>query len=472
MISTTPPRRVSAILEGQETEASRESITRALERTIRRRVVEMGVPSTASFLLLTIYDLVDIFWLAKIGEEPVAAVTMFMSLLWVLSFPNNIVGSGSVAVISRRFGEGDAIRTEISIKNTFLSKLTIGIVVGTIGILTLPWALDFLGAEPRVRELALDYGVIQFATLGLSLMSFSVYTAFRGVGRPTLGMWISVAGTIVNLGLDPLLIFGVGPFPELGIRGAAIASALGYFTVCLWGCIALASRKSPLRVRWFAKPGPERRDLGQILRVGLPSGISALSSSLFGSIVVKLVATYGTTVVALFGMSQNILKFGGVILAGLGLGTSALIGQYLGSRQLHRAWLSAVIGLRLGSGAMLIYAAFVFACASLLVPLFFDDPVLVEPGALYLRILCVGLPFLGLASGSEQAFAGAGKNTPPMLIHMASGWVLTVPLMILLGKTLGFGPPGLMIGNSIGQAAGALIALWLVRRGSWLEHEL
>jgi putative MATE family efflux protein len=472
MIRSLPPPQVTTILERPENSAIPESITPALKRETLRRVLAMGLPSMASFLLLTIYELIDIFWLAKLGEEPVAAVTVFSAFLWVLAFANQIVGTGSVAVISRRFGERDDRRTEISIKNTFLAKLAVGAAFGVIGIFLIEEALSFLGADPVVRDLGVQYGRIQCAFLGISLASFSVYTALRGIGRPTLGMWTGVAGTVVNLAFDPLLIFGIGPFPALGIVGASIASALGFLTVTVWGLIALGSRRSPVQVHWFRPPRPDLSEMMQMVRIGLPSGVSGLSFALSASIIVKLVAIYGTTVVALFGMSQKIVRFGIMLLAGLGLGSSALIGQYLGSKHLHRAWLSAVITMQLGSVTMLAFAVFVWLFAPQLVAMFFGEEGLIGSGKLYLRMLALGLPFVGLTIGSEQAYAGAGKNTPPMVMHMVSSWVLTIPIMYLFGETLRLGPAGMMAGNSLGLALGAMIGVWLVRRGSWLEHRV
>jgi Na+-driven multidrug efflux pump len=195
------------------------------------------------------------------------------------------------------------------------------------------------------------YARPQFLVLGVILASFSVYTALRGIGRPRLAMWISLAGAAVNLVLDPLLIFGIGPFPELGIVGASVASALGWITVTGWGCVALASAHSSVRVRWLAPPYPDIGEMRAMLRIGAPSGLSSFSMALFGAVIVKLVAVYGTGAVALFGMAQKILGFGRTLIAGLGLGSGALVGQHLGGGKLERAWVTTVVSIRMGDSA-------------------------------------------------------------------------------------------------------------------------
>jgi Na+-driven multidrug efflux pump len=209
-----------------------------------------------------------------------------------------------------------------------------------------------------------------------------------------------------------------------------------------------------------------------MIRIGLPSGIGALSFALSASVVVKLVAIYGTTVVALFGACQKVLRFGIMVMVGLGLGTSALVGQFLGSRQLDRAWLAAVVNIRLAAWGMLIFGGTLAVAAPWVVRIFFADPALVEPGSLYLRLLAIELPFVGIILGAEQAYAGAGRNTPPLLMHLLVVWGFIVPLMLLGGRALGFGPAGMMAGHSLGQILGAIVAVRLLQSGSWLTHEV
>lgn len=471
MFPIRPSARVRAILSRADSGAP-PALGKDLEREVLRKVLGMGLPSVASFLLLTVYDLIDIFWLAKLGEEPVAAVTVFAALLWILAFGNQIIGTGSVAVISRRFGAADAGGTERAIKTTFLGKAVVGTSAGLIGIAVLPRALEMMGAAPEVAALGVRYGRIACAGLGVSLASFSVYTSLRSVGRPALGMWISLLGAVVNTVLDPLLIFGVGPFPRLGITGAAIASFAGFAVVTAVGMAVLAGPRSPVRVRWLRAPFPRVDEAVRLMRIGLPSGASSLSFALAGSVVVKLVAIHGTAVVALFGMSNKVLMFAINVLAGLGLGTSALVGQYLGSREPHKAWLAAALNLRVATTAMLGCAAFVGIAAPWIVRMFFPDPELVGPGALYLRLLAIGLPFTGLTVGTDQAYAGAGRTVPPMIMQVAISWAMIIPLMMLLGIALDFGPPGMMLGRSLGQVAGSVVAVVMVRHGGWLGHEV
>lgn len=432
----------------------------------------MGLPSMTGFLVQSIYDLTNMFWLARIGAAPVAAITMCATYIWVLSFPNMVIGVGSVATISRRYGEGDKGRTEMSIKSTFLLKFIFGSLLGVVGILTLRFALKFMGAAPDVHELAVDYGMIQFSTLGFAMTSYSVYTALRSTSRPKAAFWMQALGAAVNAMLDPLLIFGIGPFPEWGIMGAGIATSIASITVVLGGCYAL-SRPGDIQVHWFRKPRPTLEELWSIIRVGLPGGVNQLSFSLSTTVVIKLVAVFGTEVVAVYGMATKALHFGVMMVAGLGLGTGALIGQFLGGKQLDRAWLAGVLSTRLAGWIMLGYATLLFAFAPWIVLFFFkEQPQLWSLGSHLLRIMAVSLPMIGIHIGAETAFEGAGQNTPPMILSIVHAWVMVIPFMWVLGRIFDFGAPGLMWGWTIAHVAGGLAAIWMLNRGTWLKHEL
>jgi Na+-driven multidrug efflux pump len=209
-----------------------------------------------------------------------------------------------------------------------------------------------------------------------------------------------------------------------------------------------------------------------MIRIGAPSGFTSFSMALFMSVIVKLVAVYGTAVVALFGMAQKILRFGRMLVGGLGLGAGALVGQHLGAGRLERAWLTAVVSMRLGSGFLLVFGALVAGAAPILVSFFFRDEKLAGPGILYLRLMAIGLPFAGISVACENSFSGAGMNKPPMVVQIVTAWVLTVPAILLLGQGLDWGPPGAMLGIAIGEILGAMLSLGMLRRGAWLTHRI
>jgi putative MATE family efflux protein len=470
MLRTSPPHKVAELIHGPLNGQAPPAFTREVRRGIMREVLSMGLPSMTGFLVSSLYEIVNMFWLARIGSAPVAAITMGVTFIWVLSFWNMIIGTGSVATISRRFGEGDLLRTEQSIKNTFVLKFALGTLFGVPAIFILPWVLDFMNAAPDVKALGIRYATLQLCVLGFAACGYSVYTALRSIGQPRAALWIQALGTGVNCVIDPLLIFGIGPFPQLGILGASIATATAHITVVATGMWALQRAKSPVRVKWLHSPAPAWPEMWQQIRIGLPAGVNSMSFSLATSFAVKLVAAFGTTAVAAYGMSSKVMHFGVMAVAGLGLGTGALIGQYLGARQLDRAWLAGVLSTRLAFWIMIGYAAALLVLNNLVVSLFFSDPATHDLARQILRIMLISLPMIGLHIGAETVFEGAGQNTPPMILSIVHSWVMVIPFMYLFGTVLHFGPLGLMWGWTLAHALGGLAALWLFRRGTWLMH--
>jgi putative MATE family efflux protein len=472
MLHTKPPRHIAELIHGPLDDAKPTGFAQEIKRAMFREVLSMGLPSLTGFLVASLYEVVNMFWLARIGPAPVAAVTMCASIMWVLSFTNEVTGNGSVAVISRRFGEGKAAHTEQAIKATFLLKFGGGTVLGLLGLVLLPQLLRLVGASSDVQSLGVRYGSLQLILLGFTHASYSVYTSLRSIGEPRAALWIQLLSVALNCVLDPILIFGWGPIPELGVLGAAIATSAARLSVVITGCWALERAKSPVRVRWLSKPFPTFGEMKQIIKIGFPGGINSLSFALSVSAAVRLVSSYGTITIALYGMSMKVLQFGIMAIVGLGLGTGALIGQFLGSREKHKAWLASVLSIRFAVWLMAGYAAAILVLAPLVVRMFFSDPSLSTPGATILRIMALSLPFIGLHIGAETVFSGAGRNVPTMVLSIVHSWVMVIPLMYLFGIFLEWGPNAMMMGWGIAHMCGGMAALWLYRRGSWLKHEV
>jgi Na+-driven multidrug efflux pump len=187
------------------------------------------------------------------------------------------------------------------------------------------------------------------------------------------------------------------------------------------------------------------------------------------TIGVRLVASYGTDVVAIFGAAHKVLHFGIMSMVGFTLGTSALIAQFLGAKELVKSWIAGVHSIRMAGYVMLAYALFVFFFAEWIIHAFFDVADVGDIGPTLLRIMAVSIPFAGIHVGAETVFEGAGHNRPMMLLSVAHSWLLMVPFMYIFGLTLEWGPVGMIAGSSIAHGLGGLIAVWLFYKGSWLR---
>ncbi|MBD3236660.1 MAG: MATE family efflux transporter [Candidatus Eisenbacteria bacterium] len=440
-----------------------------LEGSIIGSILKMGVPSMIGFAFGNLYDLADAYWLSRLGSTPVAAVTILGPFLWVVHSANMIVGAGSVAVISRRWGERDRLRTELAIRETLLLKWIVALGVGLAGYLFVPWIIRVLGAEGEAIDLGVTYGRIIFLGIGFNFATYSIFTALRGVANPKMAMVIMLGFTVLNIVLDPFLIFGWWVFPPMGVAGAAWASVISYATAFAVGLLVLTSGVANIRLHLRSAHPVQWRIMGQILRIGAPTAIGEISFSSARTVIMPMISMFGMGVVAAYGVSTRISSFGIMLLVGIGLGLSALIGHNVGAGKLERARRTAHQAVLLATGIMTAIGVLTFVGAGFIMRRFFADPQIVAHGIEMMRIFSLGFPFIGLYITLENVFGGVGENRPAMIANIIHSWVLEVPAVYACTKLLGWSQTA--VWWSI-VAAGTIIATIFYsyyRRGSWLH---
>jgi putative MATE family efflux protein len=389
-------------------------------------VLYMGVPSMVGFAAMTVYALINMFWVARIGTAEVAAVTLFSSFAFVLSSINSMVGSGSVAVISRRFGERNFEATGNAIEQTIAMKLLMGLPMAVIGYFAIDNVLGLMTREQHIVDLGTQYGRIYFLGLPFMFTTYTVYTGLRGIGDAPRAMYIMLLSTGLNMSLDPLFIFTLG----MGVRGAALATLISAAVAVTVGLLVLRFGEACVRIR----PRGFRFDFGvmaQILKIGLPPFFESLSRSLALWVFAILVAAYGTTVVAAYGVSTRIVELGIVFAVGLELGASAIVGQNLGAGKPERAGASArkAAFLALGISAAISAAEIIFGRE--IMQVFGKSAEVKAQGVEVLRYFAVNQPLYATAIGLSSAFYGSGKTWPPMVAGLASAWAVNIPLSAL-----------------------------------------
>lgn len=439
------------------------------EGSIIKSVLSMGLPSMLGFGIGNIYDLIDMFWLSRLGPEPVAAITILGPSLWVLHSANTIVGVGSVAIISRRYGEKDIIETEMSIKETIILKLLAGIFFGIIGFIFTPFILNLLGAKGEVLEAGIVYGRIIFAGMGFNFATYSIFTALRGTANPNIAMTIMFALSGLNMLLDPFMIFGWWIFPAMGVAGAAWATVIAYAVAFLTGLVILYMGKGNVRLH-FRNARPVRwQTMWQILKIGLPSAIGQVSFSLARLVIMPMITIFGTAVVAAYGVSQRVSSLGITLLVGIGLGLSALIGHNLGAGKLDRARKTADQAILLSTGIMTALGIITFIFAAPIMRIFFRDPDIVGYGVSILRILAIGFPFLGLSLMMENVYTGAGENRPAMIYYILQAWCMEIPGVYLTTQILHLDQNAVWWTMTATIIISVLAFYLYFRRGKWLH---
>ncbi len=440
------------------------------EGSIIGSILKMGLPSMFGFLAQNIYSMVDTFWVSRLenGTAAVAAVTFFGSLLWMLFSFNQLVGPGSVAVISRRYGEKEFDRAGTAIKETILLKLFFGTPLAIVGWFVLPEALKLLGAEGEALTLGITYGRILIVGLPIMYASYSIYTALRGVANPNWAMGLMIGSNILNLVFDPILMFGWGPFPEMGVAGAAVASLGSYTVAFLLGVGLFFGNHFNVKLRWRSIIPISWQSMWKIIKIGIPAWLGDISLSGSRLLLTPLVAGFGTAVVAAYGVSIQFFAFGIMVLVGIGLGLSSLIGHNLGSGKKERAKETADKSILLGMATMTVFGVICFLFARVFMGMFFDTAPAVAYGTEILKIFAVGFPFFGAYIMLESIHSGVGLNTPYMIIATIHSWGFQLLPALVFTQLLTYDQTAIWWALSISGVLSSAIFYLYYRRGRWL----
>jgi len=444
------------------------------EGSVMVSILGMGLPSMFGFLSQNIYSFVDTYWVSRLPEKEagVAAVTFFSTLLWLFFSFNQLVGPGSVAVISRRYGEKEFDLAETAIKETLVLKLFFGVLFGIIGYIFVPEMLIVLGADELALEMGVQYGRIMFMGMGIMYATYSIYTAMRGTANPQMAMILMLASNALNMVLDPIFMFGYLGLPAMGIEGAALASVLSYAITLAVGLFLFYADFTNVRLHLVGKVPMHLTSMWKLVRIGIPSWFGSMSFSGARLILTPLIAAFGTSVVAAYGVGNQISSFGVSVLVGIGLGLSSLIGHNVGSGKTERAKKTADHAIALGVGIMLVFGIATFAFARPLMGMFFQSAETIGIGVKMLRILAIGFPFMGIFLMIEEIHTGVGLNTPAMVVQIINAWLFEVIPVVVLTQLLGFSEEAIWWTLSAALALSAIGFYQYYQRGRWLTVQV
>jgi putative MATE family efflux protein len=450
-----------------QTEKARTDYT---EGSVTQAILKMGLPSMFGFLSQNIYGLVNMFWVSHLpqSESAVAGITFFNNLAWFLGTFNHLIGPGSVAVISQRYGEKEYDKTEKAIKETLVLKLAVGAIFGFIGYLFLPQLMYLIGARGEALSLGLQYGKIIFIGLPINYAIWTIFTALRGTANPHKAMALMFGFSALNIILDPILIFGWLGVPAFGMVGAAYASNITFATIFLLGVWLFYAGHTNVRLHWRGKEKMTWDSMWLLIKIGIPSWLAEMSFSSSRLIITPLVAGFGTAVVAAYGVSNQIMGLGFTLMVGIGLGLSSLIGHTVGAGKIDRAKRTGDKSLVLGIGIMTVYGLIVFFFAGPMLGIFFKNPETIAHGVTLLHIASLGLPFWGVLMMLECIHTGVGLNTPTMVVNIINAWVLQILPIFVIRQYFNGGELSVWWILSIAYAISSFLFYAYYQRGRWL----
>ena len=426
-------------------------------------ILEMGVQNLAQIL--------DTYWIGQLGSAALAAVTISITIRWVLNSLANGLGIGGMAVVARRIGAKDPAAAEHAVWQTILLGVTISLILSVTGMILARPLLVLLGADAEVLPLGLAYLRISFAGIFTLILVFAINAMLRGAGEAGMAMRVLFLTTGVTVVLEPILIRGWGPLPALGVAGSALAFVLGFGAGLALQLGILLSGRARIRIDLHSLR-PDLPLMGRIIRISLPSTIQMTLRSSSRLIIVALVGAFGTYATAGYGVANRMLLIALIPCFGMGNSAGTLVGQNLGARQPGRAERSAWwVGIY-SAGYMAVAALILTIFAPSLVGIFDATPEVVAIGTECVRV--VAWSMIASAGGVVLArgFDGAGNTVPAMAINLLTLWGMELPIAYGLSQWLGFGVTGVWWGRAVANLAnGLLFAIWF-RRGKWKEREV
>jgi len=439
--------------------------------SLNRAILLLAIPMILEMVLESLFAVVDVFWVGRLGADAVATVGLTESLLSLVFAIGLGLSLSTTAMVARRIGEKDPAAAAVAGVQAIILGLTVAVLVGAPCVFYAPQLLRLMGASPEIIRVGSGYARIALGGGGVIVMLFLNNAIFRGAGDAAIAMRLLWVSNVINLVLDPCLIFGWGPFPKLGVTGAALATFSGRSIGVLYQFYRLLRGTERIRVlRNQVKVNFQV--LLRLLRVSLTGILQFAIAHTSWIGLVRIVSIFGSAALAGYTIAIRVLIF--VILPSWGLSNAAatLVGQNLGAKQPERAqtsvWRTGFYNMLFLGFIGVIFLLF----ATPIVRLFSNDPVVVPRAATCLRILSYGN--IGYAYGMVmlQAFNGAGDTVTPTYVHFFGFWILEIPLGYFLAITAHLGANGVYISIVIAEGAIAAAGILLFRRGRWKGQQI
>ena len=447
-------------------EAIRGSHQDFTEAPIGRAVVLLAVPMVLEMMMESVFVVADVFFVGRLGPDAVATVGITESLMTVMYALAIGLSIGAAATVARRVGEKDPDSAGRSAVQSVLMGLGAAAIFGTIGTLFGPQLLALMGASDDVLRTGSTFARVMLGGSGTVVMLFLINAVFRGAGDAAIAMRVLWFANVINIILGPCLIFGIGPFPELGVTGAAVGTTIGRGSGVVYQLIHLSRGNGRLRIR----RSHLKLDLDVMRSIVRISGTATFqnfvgTASWMG--LVRILTGFGSAAVAGNTIGIRIILFALLPSFGVSNAAATLVGQNLGAKKPDRAEAAAWKAGMYNTICLGTVGAIFLLFAPQIVSLFTMDPEVALYAVRCLRIVSAGFLFYGYAMVLTASFNGAGDTRTPTLINLVCLWMWEIPLAWALAHPFGFGPTGVFIAVSVAFSTMAFVSGWLFSKGMW-----
>ena len=440
---------------------------------IGRAILLLAIPMVLEMLMESVFAVVDIYWVSHLGgdvaKEAVATVGLTESLLTVVYALAIGLSIGAMAMIARRIGEQNPEGAARSAVQAIALALIVAVVIGAIGAPLAPKLLKLMGGSPWVVDHGSAFTRVMLAGNVTVVMLFMINAIFRGAGDAAIAMRTLWLANWINILLGPCLIFGLGPFPKLGLLGAAIATNIGRGTGALFAVTKL--------IREGGRFNIERRHLriepsiiGRLLRLSATGTFQVFIGMASWIGLVRIISSFGSNAMAGYTIGIRVILFALLPSWGMANAAATMVGQALGARDPDRAeravWKAGFYNMIFLGIVGIIFVLF----APQLISLYDPEPEVARYGVDCLRIISYGFLFYAYGMVLGQSFNGAGDTWTPTIINLFVFWLWEIPLGYFLGVALGMGPRGVFFAVTIAFSTLAVVSAIVFRRGRWKKR--
>jgi putative MATE family efflux protein len=434
--------------------------------SINRAIFLLAVPMVLEMMMESVFAVVDIFFVSRLGADAVATVGITESMITIVYAIAVGLSMATTAIVSRRIGEKNPRGAAKAAFQSMLTGLFVSLLIAIPGIIYAQDLLKMMGTSEIIYNQMWGYAAIMLGGNAVIMLLFIINAVFRSSGDAAISMRILWLANIINIILDPILIFGLGPFPALGVMGAAIATTTGRGIGVIFQLYILFSGKKRVRLT-IADIAIEWKLIKNLLRLsmgGIGQHIIATSSWIG---LMRIVSEFGSNVVAGYTIALRVVVFSLLPSWGISNAAATLVGQNLGAKQPDRAEKSVWAVGKVNLIFMGLISLVLIMIPSVFIKLFISDPVVILNGALSLRIVSYGFIAYGFGMVMVQALNGAGDTLTPTRINLFCFWLLEIPLAWMLAIHFGFEHAGVYWAIVAAETTMTVTAAFFVKRGKW-----
>jgi len=438
---------------------------------LNRAILFLALPMILEMAMESVFVVVDVFFVAKLGSDAVAAVGLTDTVITVVYAIAVGLAVAITAMVARRIGEKDPEQASYTAVQAICMGIAISIPLSLLGIFQSKNILQIMGASDSIIRTGSGYTTILIGGSSTIMLLFVINAVFRGAGDAIFAMRALWLANFINIILDPCLIFGWGPFPELGVSGAAVATTIGRGLGVFYQLWILFRGRSRVKVK--------RRHLTlrikvivRLLRVSLGGVLQYLIATASWIGLVRIIALFGGAVIAGYTIAIRVIIFSFLPSWGIANAAATLVGQNLGAKNPERAekavWKIALTNLVFLGAISLALISF----PETLTRIFTDDQDIIPHAKDCLRFIACGYPLIAYGTVMVHAFNGAGDTYTPSVINFFCYWLFQIPFAYLLAVPLGLDARGVFIAIAIAESLLALVAILAFRRGKWKHRKI